>query len=172
MSDFVQPAITSDLGTVQAANPRRLLQLGQDTPDATNRPFEYASGPEGRVNIACQANYGHRAGSLIEIDPDTASLRVFRDRNAASSRPPPTTGLSTAERSIHGGRSSCVHALKATLFVLTPRTGKRVFEDPVVKNTRAIVAIRYNTVDQHVYATTDNQMLVQFNPRNVKVDKT
>ena len=58
------------------------------------------------------------------------------------------------------------------MFAFDPSTGKRIFEDSVVPKAKAVVAIRYNAVDQRVYATTDNQILLRFHPREFKVERT
>ena len=159
-------------GTAEGANPRRIAQLGGDDPNAANRPFEYVPGPNGKVYIACRANYGHPGGSLIEFTPQTGEARVFRDVKRSVQCVTADDHLIFGGTNIHGGRGSGDRATEATLFAFDPKTTKRIFEDVVVPGAKAVVAIRYNAVDQRVYATTDNQVLLRFHPREFKVERT
>lgn len=159
-------------GKSNTANPRYVKQLGEADPNAANRPFEYVVGPGGKIYIACRANYGHPGGSLVEFDPSTSTSRIFRDRKRSIQSVSADDEFVFCGTHIRGGRGSGVHAKEGTLFVFDPRTSKRVFEQSLVKGAKAFVAVRYNRVDQRVYATTDNQMLVRFHPREFKVEKT
>ena len=159
-------------GKAAEANPRRLLVLGGDDPDAANRPFEYVRGPDSNVYIACRANYGHPGGSMIQFDPRRNTTRVFRDRLRSIQTVTSDERYVFAGTNIHGGRGSGDRADDATLVVFDPKTGQRVFEQAVVEDAQAIVSIRYNAADRRVYATTDNQTLLRFHPRQFKVEKT
>ncbi len=159
-------------GTEEGANPRRIALLGGDDPNAANRPFEYVSGPNGKVYIACRANYGHPGGSLIQFSPQTGKTRVFRDVKRSVQCVTADDRLIFGGTNIHGGRGSGDRATEASLFAFDPKMAKRVFEDVVVPGAKAVVAIRYNAVDQRVYATTDNQVLLRFHPRDFKVERT
>ena len=159
-------------GKAKTANPRYIAQLGGDSPDDANRPFEYVEGPDGRIYIACRANYGHPGGALVQFDPNTEAIRLFRDLNRSVQTVTSDDRYVFAGTNIHGGRGSGDRADEATLLVFDPKTRKRVYEEIVVKDAKAIVAIRFNAVDKRVYATTDNQVLLRFHPREFKVEKT
>jgi len=157
-------------GTSQNANPRKLGSLGNDNdPEASNRPFEYAVGPQGRIWIASRAYYGHPGGSLIEFDPQTGSRRVFRDLKRSVQTVTADDRYIFAGTNMRGGRGSGDRANAGTLFVFDPQTGRRVFEEVVVPGAKAVVCIRYNQHDKRVYATTDNQKLLAFHPRTFRV---
>ncbi len=159
-------------GTLADANPRYLGRLGGDEPDAVNRPFEYVIGPRRRLYIASRANYGHPGGSLIEFDPLTGKQRVFRDQIRSVQTVTADDRYVFGGTNIHGGRGSGDRAEEGTLFVFDPDNGERVFERPVVEGAVAIVCVRYNPADKRVYATTDNQFLLRFHPREFKIEKT
>lgn len=159
-------------GKTEDANPRRIAQLGGEDPNAANRPFEYVLGPSNRVYVACRANYGYPGGSLIEFDPKTGSMKVFRDRQRSVQSVAADGRYVFGGTSIHGGRGSGDRANEAVLFVFDPQAGKRVFEDEVVSGAKAVVSVRHNPADQRIYATTDNQVLLRFHPRSFKVEKT
>ena len=160
-------------GTSQNANPRKLGSLGNDNdPEASNRPFEYAVGPQGRIWVASRAYYGHPGGSLIEFDPQTGSRRVFRDLKRSVQTVTADDRYIFAGTNMRGGRGSGDRADAGTLFVFDPQTGRRVFEEVVVPGAKAVVCIRYNQHDKRVYATTDNQKLLAFDPRKFQVLET
>ena len=159
-------------GQSAAANPRRIGPLGGQTPDAANRPFEYAEGPDGKIYIACRANYGHPGGALVQFDPQTRAFQVFRDQQRSLQTVSADDRFVFAGTNIRGGRGSGERADAATLIVFDPDTGQRVFERSVVAGAKAVVCIRFNPHDKYVYATTDNQVLLRFHPRKFTVEKT
>lgn len=159
-------------GKATAANPRRLIELGGDEPDAANRPFEYVSGPDDKLYIACRANYGHPGGSLVQFDPASSQARVFRDRLRSIQTVTADERYVFAGTNIHGGRGSGDRADQGTLVVFDPTSGQRVFEQSPVDGAQAIVCIRYNSADRRVYATTDNQVLLRFHPRTFEIERT
>ena len=73
---------------------------------------------------------------------------------------------------MHGGRGSGARASDGTLFVFDPRTEQRVFEEALIPDAKAVVSVRFNKHDGNVYATTDNQMLFSFDPKNMKLLRT
>lgn len=159
-------------GKAGDANPRRVGQLGGEDPDAVNRPFEYVNGPGGKVYIASRANYGHPGGSLVEFNPQIGQMLVHRDLERSVQSVTADDRFVFGGTNISGGRGSGNRATEAVLFAFDPQKRRRVFEDVVVPGAKAIVSIRYNSADKRVYATTDNQVLLRFHPRNFKIEKT
>lgn len=156
-------------GTADDANPRNLGQLGGDDPNAVNRPFEYVLGPGGKIYIACQANYGYSGGALVEFDPQSAAKRLFRDQKRSVQTVTSDGRYVYGGTNMYGGRGAEELASDGTLFIFDPATGKRIFEETIVPDAKAVVCLRYNPKDKRLYAATDNQMLVAFDPLERKV---
>jgi hypothetical protein len=154
------------------SNPRNLGQLGGKDPNSVNRPFEYVLGPNERIYIACQANYGHSGGALAEFDPTSNAMRTFRDLKRSIQTVTADDRYVFAGTSIHGGRGGVNEAETATLVVHDPQTGKRVFEEEIIPGAKAIVCLRYSPKEKLFYGTTDHQVLFTLHPRSFKVQKT
>jgi len=97
---------------------------------------------------------------------------VFRDLKRSVQTVTADDRYIFAGTNMRGGRGSGDRADAGTLFVFDPQTGRRVFEDVVVPGAKAVVSIRYNQHDKRVYATTDNQKLLAFDPRKFQVLET
>jgi streptogramin lyase len=156
-------------GASPDANPRNLGQLGGADSNAVNRPFEYVSGPNGKIYVAARANYRTPGGSLVEFDPQSNSMRVFRDLKRSIQTVTADSRYIFAGTNIHGGRGSGIRAEVATLIVHDPDTGTRVFEQAIVPDSKSIVCLRYNALDNRVYGSTDNQVLFAFDPRSFRL---
>ena len=159
-------------GADPSANPHQICQLGGETPNDINRPFEYVNGPDGKIYIAARANYREPGGSLGAFDPKTGASQVFRDVLRSVQSVTADDRYVFGGTNIRGGRGSGDRAEVATLFVHDPKTGKRVFEKEIVPGAKAIVCVRYNPADKRVYATSDNQVLLALDPRSFEVLET
>jgi len=97
---------------------------------------------------------------------------VFRDLKRSVQTVTADDRYIFAGTNMRGGRGSGDRADAGTLFVFDPQTGRRVFEEVVVPGAKSIVSIRYNKHGKRVYATTDNQKLLAFDPRKFQVLET
>ncbi len=156
-------------GEARDANPRKITQLGGTTPEVVNRPFEYAIGPNRRIYIASRADYGHPGGTLVEFDPQTESVRLFRDEKRSIQTVTADEKYVYCGTSVRGGRGSGERADEATFVVHDPSNGERVFESALVPGSLAVVSARAHRANGHVYFTTDNRFLVEFDPRSFAI---
>jgi outer membrane protein assembly factor BamB len=157
------------LGTSPRANPHKIGQLGGETPAAANRPFEYVVGPQGRIFVACRANYGHPGGALVEFDPATGKTQLFRDLKRSVQTVTASSSHVFGGTSIRGGRGSGVHAKVATVFVHDPQQGTRTAEQALIPEAKAITCLRYDAPTRQLYGTSDNQLFFVIDPNTLGV---
>jgi hypothetical protein len=124
-------------------------------------------GPDDNIYIACRANYGHPGGALVRFNPRTGEKTLYRDRLRSVQSVTADDRYVYGGASIHGGRGSGDQTGVATFFVHDPQTGKRIYEEALVPGAKAYVSVRYNPSDGIVYATTDQQFLVGFDPKRL-----
>lgn len=155
-------------GEAVEANPRNLGQLGEET----NRPFEYAVGPDDRIYIACRANYGYPGGGLARFDPRTGEKRVFRDPLQSAQ------SIAADDRYVYGGTSieggrGCINAsTQGRLFLFDPAAEARVYECVPVAEAIAVTSLAVGPRSGLVYGTTDTSHLFAFDPRQRQVVRT
>ena len=108
-----------DGGEHPEANPRNFGPLGPEM----NRPFEYTVGPDGRIYIACRANYHVPGGGLARFDPETEEKKVFRDEDQSVQSVASDETWVYGGTSIRGGRGCVETTTEARLFMFCPRAG-------------------------------------------------
>jgi hypothetical protein len=147
------------------ANPRNFGQLG----DNMNRPFEYTVGPDGRIYIACRANYHMPGGGLARFDPETEEKAVFRDVDQAVQSVASDATWVYGGTSIRGGRGSVETTTEARLFMWSPDQERRVFECIPEWGAIAVGNLACSPTTGLVYGSTDTGGLFAFCPERRRV---
>ena len=124
-------------GMAEGANPRNLGQLG----DGMNRPFEQVVGPDGRIYIACRANYGMNGGGLARLDPDTDEVTVFRDEDQSVQAVASDSRSVYFGTSILGGRGSDPTTAEALFVIWDVEAADREFSCVPVQGAAAITSL-------------------------------
>ena len=143
------------------ANPRNLGPFGDDM----NRPFEYVQGPDGRIYVACRANYGYGGGGLAWYDPQTGEMGVHRDLDQSVQSVAADDQYVYGGTSIRGGRGWAETTTEARLFVFSPERQRRVYETVPVPGAIAIGSLAVSSITGLVYGSTDTAQLFAFDPR-------
>jgi hypothetical protein len=150
------------------ANPRNLGMLGEDL----NRPFEYALGPDGRIYIACRANYGFTGGGLAWFDPRTEEKRIFRDLEQSVQCVAADERYVYGGTSIRGGRGCIDPTTQGKLFVFDPAQQRRIYTCIPVAAAIAVTSLAASPVTKLVYGSTDTGHLFAFSREERQVVKT
>lgn len=148
------------LGMAEGSNPRNFGQLGMDT----NRPFEYAVGPDGRIYIACRSNYGKPGGALAAWDPRTNTKEIFRDYDQSIQCVAADDRYVYAGTSIHGGRGWAETTTVARVFAFDCQGKNRVAELMPHPHAIAVTSLAVSSDTKLVYGVTDNGFLFVFDP--------
>ena len=147
------------------ANPRNFGQLG----DQMNRPFEYTVGPDGRIYIACRANYHVAGGGLAVFDPQTEEKTVHRDVDQSVQSVASDDTWVYGGTSIRGGRGCIETTTEAKLFMFSPAENRRVFECIPHWGAITIGNLACSAVTGYVYGSTDNGVVFAFCPQRRRV---
>ena len=145
-------------GISPTANPRNFGQLGQDM----NRPFEYAIGPDGRIYIACRANYRIPGGGLARFDPASEEIRVFRDEEQSVQSVAADERFVYGGTSISGGRGCIETTTEGKLFVFDVETERRLFECIPVPDADAVTSLAVSSRSGFVYGSVSTGQLFAF----------
>ena len=154
-----------DGGEHPEANPRNFGRLGPEM----NRPFEYTVGPDGRIYIACRANYHMPGGGLARFDPETEEKKVFRDEDQSVQSVASDDTWVYGGTSIRGGRGCVETTTEARLFMFGPRQERRVFECIPEWGAIAIGNLACSPATGLVYGSTDTGGLFAFSPEERRV---
>lgn len=155
-------------GEIAGANPRCMGQLGEDM----NRPFEYAHGPDGRIYIACRANYGFSGGGLAWFDPRTEEKRVLRDLEQSVQCVAADEDYVYGGTSIRGGRGCVDPTTQARLFVFDPAQQRRIYTCIPMAAAIAVTSLAVSPKTGMVYGSTDTGHLFAFDPEGLQVVQT
>ena len=147
------------------ANPRNFGQLGK----GMNRPFEYTVGPDGRIYIACRANYHVAGGGLGVFDPKTEEKIVHRDTEPSVQCVASDDTWVYGGTSIRGGRGCIETTTEARLFMFSPSDNRRVFECIPQWGAITIGNLACSPVTGLVYGSTDTGHLFAFCPERRRV---
>lgn len=147
------------------ANPRNFGQLGK----GMNRPFEYTVGPDGRIYIACRANYHVAGGGLGVFDPKTEEKIVHRDTEQSVQSVASDDTWVYGGTSIRGGRGCIETTTEARLFMFSPSDNRRVFECIPQWGAITIGNLACSPVTGLVYGSTDTGHLFAFCPERRRV---
>jgi hypothetical protein len=147
------------------ANPRNFGQLGK----GMNRPFEYTVGPDGRIYIACRANYHVAGGGLGVFDPKTEEKIVHRDTEQSVQCVASDDTWVYGGTSIRGGRGCIETTTEARLFMFSPSDNRRVFECIPQWGAITIGNLACSPVTGLVYGSTDTGHLFAFCPERRRV---
>lgn len=145
-------------GKSPAANPRQIGQIGH----RMNRPFEYAVGPDGRIYIACRADYGHPGGGLARFDPTSEELRVFRDEAQSVQCVAADGRYVYGGTSISGGRGSVETTTQGRLFVFDPQRERRIAECIPDSDAIAVTSLAVSSNSGLVYGSTDTGLIFAY----------
>ncbi|NKB67935.1 MAG: hypothetical protein GKR89_12815 [Candidatus Latescibacteria bacterium] len=145
-------------GISATANPRNFGQLGQDM----NRPFEYALGPDGRIYIACRANYRIPGGGLARFDPASEEIHVFRDQEQSVQSVAADQRFVYGGTSISGGRGCIETTTEGKLFVFEVETQRRLFECIPVPAAEAVTSLAVSSRSGLVYGSVSTGQLFAF----------
>lgn len=154
-----------DGGEHPEANPRNFGRLGPEM----NRPFEYTVGPDGRIYIACRANYHVPGGGLARFDPRTEERKVFRDEDQSVQSVASDGTWVYGGTSIRGGRGCVETTTEARLFMFCPREERRVFECIPEWGAIAVGNLACSPATGLVYGSTDTGGLFAFSPEQRRV---
>ncbi len=154
-----------DGGEHPEANPRNFGRLGPEM----NRPFEYTVGPDGRIYIACRANYHVPGGGLARFDPETEQRKVFRDEDQSVQSVASDETWVYGGTSIRGGRGCVETTTEARLFMFCPREERRVFECIPEWGAIAVGNLACSPATGLVYGSTDTGGLFAFSPEQRRV---
>jgi len=147
-------------GMADDSNPRNFGQLGEDT----NRPFEYAVGPDGRIYIACRSNYGKPGGALVAWDPRSETKEVFRDIDQSIQCVAADDRYVYGGTSIHGGRGWAETTTVGRVFAFDCRRKHRAAELMPHPHAIAVTSLAVSRDTKLVYGVTDNGFLFVFDP--------
>ena len=150
-----------DGGRHPEANPCNLGPFGEHM----NRPFEYVRGPDGRVYIACRANYGYGGGGLAWFEPASGEKGVYRDPNQSVQCVAADERYVYGGTSIRGGRGWAETTSEARLFVFATDRRRRIYETIPAPGAIAIGSLAVSPLDGCVYGSTDTAELFAFDPR-------
>lgn len=142
------------------ANPRSFGPLGE----RMNRPFEYTVGPDGRIYIACRANYHVAGGGLAVFDPTTEESVVHRDEEQSVQSVASDDAFVYGGTSIRGGRGCIETTTEAKLFLFDPQQNRRVFECVPEWGAITVGNLACSPVTGLVYGSTDTGRLFAFSP--------
>ncbi|MBI2505821.1 MAG: PQQ-like beta-propeller repeat protein [Candidatus Latescibacteria bacterium] len=155
-------------GMAAQANPRNYGMLGEDL----NRPFEYALGPDGRIYIACRANYGFTGGGLAWFDPRTEEKRIFRDLEQSVQCVAADERYVYGGTSIRGGRGCIDPTTQAKVFIFDPVQQQRIYTCIPVAQAIAVTSLAASPVTKLVYGSTDTGHLFAFDRDERQVVQT
>ena len=162
------PSRPWDPGAESGSNPRNWGPLGEDQ----NRPFEAATGPDGRIYIANRSNYGIPGGSLASYDPDTGldDREIYRDPEQSVQCVAADGRYVYGGTSIYGGRGARITTRDGLFFVFDPRTKQRVFETRPVEGANTVTSLAVHPSGL-VFGTTDNRRVFVFDPELFVVEE-
>ncbi|MDR3724636.1 MAG: hypothetical protein P4K83_09140 [Terracidiphilus sp.] len=149
------PALPWNQGGKPASNPRTILRI----PDAQHRPVGgIHTGPDNKLYIGTQPNYGLLGGALSVFDPGTEKLEVYR--NIVPDQE--INAIATDDRYVYcaadpdGGGGSRAKTSKSHFFVWDPESKKIIF-DQAFANANIVGAIA--TVHGHAYFVEDGALM-------------
>ena len=145
-------------GVSPAANPRNIGRLGEEM----NRPFEYAAGPDGRIYIACRANYRIAGGGLARFDPASEQIEVFRDREQSVQSVTADSRFVYGGTSISGGRGCIETTTEGKLFLFDVKAERRQFECIPVAGAEAVTSLAVSGTSGLVYGSVSSGRLFAF----------
>ena len=145
-------------GISPTANPRNFGQLGQDM----NRPFEYAIGPDGRIYIACRANYRIPGGGLARFDPASEEIHVFRDQEQSVQSVAADERFVYGGTSISGGRGCIETTTEGRFFLFDTEAQRRLFECIPVAGAIAVTSLAVSSRSGLVYGSVSSGQLFAF----------
>jgi outer membrane protein assembly factor BamB len=123
------------------------------------RPMAMINGPDGKVYLGAQAEYGKLGGPLVMWDLTTNQVESYDHLVTDQS----VTSLTTAHgqiiggTTIHGGGGSHETQTQATLFIWDPTIRRRVFDTPV--SASSITDLIAATEDR-IYGFADGTLFV------------
>lgn len=147
------------------ANPRNFGPLGAPM----NRPFKYTVGPDGRIYIACRANYHVSGGGLAVFDPRTEQKTLHRDVDQSVQSIASDDTWVYGGTSIRGGRGCIETTTEAKLFMFSPQENRRVFECIPHWGAIAIGNLACSPITGYVYGSTDEGTIFAFCPQRRRV---
>ncbi len=143
-------------GSTSASNPRTILHIAKEQ----NRPIGgIHTGPEGKMYIGTQPNYGLLGGALSVFDPVSEKINIYR--NLIPNEEINTVG--TDERYVYcgsdpaGGIGSKPVETQSHFFVWDPKLKKIIFDHKFATPNElgAIAAVK-----GHAYFVIDNKLMV------------
>jgi streptogramin lyase len=149
------PSKPWDQGERPDSNPRQILSIPQDQ----WRPVGGIHlGPDGKMYIGTQPNYGMLGGALSVFDPATEKLEVHRNLvpNAEISAVATDAKYVYCGADPEGGGGSKPTATNTHFFVWDPGTGKMIF-DQALETREVLGAIA--AVNGHAYFVVNNQLM-------------
>lgn len=147
-------------GMAEDSNPRNFGRLGEDT----NRPFEYAVGPDGRIYIACRSNYGKPGGALVAWDPRTETKEIFRDYDQSIQSVAADDRYVYGGTSIHGGRGWAETTTVGRVFIFDCRRKHRTVELMPHPHAIAVTSLAVSPETRLLYGVTENGYLFVLDP--------
>lgn len=123
------------------------------------RPMAMINGPDGRVYLGAQAEYGKLGGPLVMWDPTTNQVESYDHLVADQSVSSLTTAHSQiiGGTTIYGGGGSHETQTQATLFIWDPETQRRVFDIPVSAST---ITDLIAATEHRIYGFADGTLFV------------
>jgi len=155
-------------GSADDSNPRNWGPLGQDQ----NRPFEAATGPDGRIYVANRSNYGIPGGSLASYDPGTGleQREIYRDLEQSVQCVAADQHYVYGGTSIYGGRGAEITTRDGLLFVFDPQTKQRICQLRPVEGANTVTSLAVHPAGL-VFGSTDNRRLFAFDPERFVVEE-